>query len=96
MNELMLDLIHPFLNFKAFVKIRCSAKSLFDITEQRDKCHYWEYINFTDKSFSTDLLDEAFPNSYIHIWNRDKKNKPVYSLPRTLMSKVHAIKVIMI
>ena len=45
MNELILDLIYPFLNFKMFHKLRVASKTTQSLTE---KPYYWNVINFTD------------------------------------------------
>ena len=57
MDELLLELIYPYLNFKMFHKLRITCKTIMDFTE---KPYYWEVINFTDlphHTFSNCLID---------------------------------------
>ena len=42
MDELILELIYPYLNFKMFHKLRITCKTVMDFTE---KPYYWEVIN---------------------------------------------------
>ncbi len=95
MNELILDLIYPFLNFKMFHKLRVVSKTTQSLTE---KPYYWNVINFTDLphyNYSKNLIDN-FSCGFLHVVNLTKQNNHVYSFPINLLSKVNHIKIIMI
>tara|TARA_B100001057_G_C22685847_1_gene885680 strand:+ start:387 stop:674 length:288 start_codon:yes stop_codon:yes gene_type:complete len=95
MDELILELIYPYLNFKMFHKLRITCKTVMDFTE---KPYYWEVINFTDlphHTFSNCLIDN-FACGFLHVVNLTKKNNDIYSFPKNLLSKVNHIKRIII
>ena len=94
MDELILDLVYPFLNFKSFYSLRSSSKQLKEITEQP---HYWKIINFTDyPTLDNKVLTDRFSNDYLHVVNVTKKNNSVYSFPKNLLLHAKHIKIIML
>ena len=83
MDELILELIYPYLNFKMFHKLRITCKTVMDFTE---KPHH---------TFSNCLIDN-FACGFLHVVNLTKKNNDIYSFPKNLLSKVNHIKRIII
>jgi hypothetical protein len=94
LDELIIDLMYPLLNFKTFYLLRTTSKTIKNITEQK---HYWKILNFTDKKpLDENTIEEFFPSEYLHVVNVSKKNNAVYSFPKALISKANDIKIIMI
>tara|TARA_A100001035_G_C27697949_1_gene461072 strand:- start:469 stop:753 length:285 start_codon:yes stop_codon:yes gene_type:complete len=94
MDELLVQLIYPFLNFKSFYLLRISSKKMQSFTE---KPYYWKIINFTNyPTLSEDSIINVFENEYLHVVNLSRKNNNIYSFPKNLLSKAKDIKIIMV
>ena len=95
MNELIFELIYPFLNFPSFSLLRNTSKSMQSLS---NKPYYWHILNFTNfKHIHKEDLDELYTISdFLHIVNISKKNNGIYSFPKSLMQKVSDINIIII